>query len=62
MHGRKVSEHPCVYCCLCFKSLIDSNDRIMFEDMNKLPNGKYEDVCLACATAEKEHMESKGDK
>ncbi len=48
LHGRKLSEHNCFYCCICFKDLT-------IKTANKLPNGKVEDVCKDCAEKEKQH-------
>jgi len=44
VHGKKMSEHDCLYCCLCFRDLKP-------EDCN-VRNGRREDVCVPCATAE----------
>lgn len=52
MHGKRQSENPphwagrCLYCCLCFKVLMDT------ADCNSLPDGSYEDVCVDCANQE----------
>ena len=45
IHGKKMSEHDCIYCCLCFKSLT-------LEQCHLLSNGKREDVCNECAARE----------
>ena len=45
IHGKKMSEHDCLYCCLCFKPLT-------IEQCHLLPNGKREDVCNDCADKE----------
>jgi hypothetical protein len=45
IHGKKYSEHECLFCCLCFKSLT-------VEECAYLPNGKKEDVCVECAMNE----------
>jgi len=45
IHGRKLSEHDCLYCCLCFKPLT-------VEECHLLPDGKREDVCNECAEKE----------
>jgi len=37
-----------VMCCLCFR-------RTSLEQLNTLPNGKKEDVCLSCAAKEKQN-------
>ncbi len=46
VHGKKVSEHDCLYCCLCFKPLTP-------EECNVRADGKKEDVCRPCAAKEK---------
>lgn len=46
VHGKKMSEHDCLYCCLCFKSLTP-------EECNVLPDGNKEDVCVECANKER---------
>lgn len=46
VHGLKMSKHTCLYCCLCFKSLVP-------EECNVLKDGIKEDVCLSCAEKEK---------
>lgn len=46
IHGKKMSEHACLYCCLCFKSL-------MPEECNVRDDGQKEDVCKPCAAHEK---------
>lgn len=53
IHGLKMSEHVCLYCCLCFKSLTA-------EECHMLPNGKREDVCNDCAKEEEEMCRLKG--
>jgi hypothetical protein len=45
LHGRKLSEHQCTYCCLCFRDLTP-------EECHVLPYGEREDVCSECARAE----------
>ena len=47
MHGRKMGEHNCLYCCLCFEDLT-------IEQCHVLPNGQKEDVCNSCAEREEE--------
>lgn len=47
IHGKKMSEHTCLYCCLCFRDLKP-------EDCNVRDDGKKEDVCIPCADAEKQ--------
>lgn len=45
VHGMRASEHDCLYCCLCFKSLTP-------DECHVLPDGSKEDVCEECAAAE----------
>ena len=45
IHGKRMSEHHCLYCCLCFKSLTP-------EECNVLEDGTKEDVCKPCAAKE----------
>lgn len=47
VHGLRMSEHDCLYCCLCFEPLT-------FEQCNILPSGEREDVCVECAKMERE--------
>ena len=47
-HGKKMSEHHCFYCCICFKILKP-------EECNTRSDGKKEDVCIECADKEKNH-------
>lgn len=44
-HGKRRSEHHCLYCCLCFKTLT-------VEECHQLPDGTREDVCDECAEFE----------
>lgn len=53
MHGKKMSEHICLYCCLCYKDLTP-------ETCNVRADGKREDVCVPCAEREKREMKRKG--
>jgi hypothetical protein len=46
IHGKKHSEHDCLYCGLCFKPLT-------VDECAYLPNGKREDVCIECAMDER---------
>lgn len=48
-HGKKMSEHQCLFCCMCFKDLTP-------EECNVLPSGDKEDVCKECAEDEKRFM------
>lgn len=45
-HGKKMSEHNCLYCCLCFKNLTP-------DECNVRPDGNREDVCVKCAEEER---------
>jgi hypothetical protein len=45
IHGKRKSEHHCLYCCLCFKSLT-------VEECHLLSDGTREDVCNECAEME----------
>lgn len=47
-HGKKKSEHVCLYCSLCYKDLTP-------EECNLLPNGERESVCIPCAQKEASH-------
>jgi hypothetical protein len=52
MHGVSWSANPphwagkCLICALCFEVLNST------ADCNPLPNGRYEDICVACAAEE----------
>ena len=41
MHGRKRSEHECLYCCLCFEDLT-------YETCATDKSGDKTDVCIPC--------------
>lgn len=45
IHGKRRSEHRCLYCCLCFRSLEPG-------ECAYRPNGDREDVCVPCAERE----------
>jgi hypothetical protein len=45
MHGRKMSEHDCLYCCLCFCPLTP-------DECHVTEDGIKEDVCNDCAIKE----------
>lgn len=45
-----MSEHICLYCCLCFKSLTP-------KECNVRADGAKEDVCKPCAVKEQLHYE-----
>lgn len=47
IHGKKRSEHQCLYCCLCYVSLT-------LEQCNINEQGQRENVCVPCATQEKQ--------
>jgi hypothetical protein len=56
VHGKRLSEHHCLYCCLCFEPLT-------VEECSFNEQGKRQDVCVSCAEAEKaygEHLRSQG--
>ena len=55
IHGKRMSEHHCLYCCLCFKPLT-------VEECHLLPSGKREDVCNDCAQKEQEWNAGQFDK
>lgn len=45
-HGKRHSEHHCLYCCLCFKTLTP-------EECSVDEDGVKWDVCVECAEYEK---------
>jgi len=45
IHGKKMSEHVCLYCCLCFRDLTP-------DECHVRPDGMKEDVCNECAACE----------
>lgn len=49
IHGKKKSEHRCLYCCLCFKSLT-------LEECSFSPCGCRTDVCIPCAESEQKQI------
>lgn len=49
VHGLRRSEHVCLYCQLCYKSLT-------VEECSYLPDGTQHDVCVPCATHEQEML------
>jgi len=53
VHGKKLSEHACLFCCLCFSDLKP-------EECNVLPDGTKEDVCKECAAQESKEMWRRG--
>jgi hypothetical protein len=46
LHGKKMSEHTCLYCCLCFKDLTPGTCHVR-------DDGTKEDVCEECAERER---------
>jgi hypothetical protein len=50
IHGKKMSEHDCLYCCMCFVPMTP-------DQCNVRADGKKEDVCKKCAELEKEMAE-----
>ena len=52
VHGKKMSEHDCLYCCLCFKSLTP-------EECSTDENGQKQNVCEKCASDEEAYGEWK---
>lgn len=47
IHGKQMSEHKCLSCCLCFKPMEPS-------ECSWTPDGKREDVCVECAIKERD--------
>jgi hypothetical protein len=45
LHGKKKSEHVCLFCCICFCDLTP-------ETCHTLEDGTKEDICEACALSE----------
>jgi len=52
IHGKKKSEHECLYCCLCFKPLT-------IEECHITSDGQREDVCNECAENENAQNKTK---
>lgn len=48
-HGKRMSEHDCLYCGLCFKDLTPA-------ECSYLPNGDRVDVCIPCAEDEQKQL------
>ena len=44
VHGKKLSEHHCLYCCLCYKSLE--------VDQCYINKGQKVDLCVKCGEYE----------
>lgn len=55
MHGRKLSEHLCLYCCLCFRDLT-------IEECYVDREGIKWDMCKDCAEMEKRIQIQRGEK
>lgn len=53
LHGKKRSEHTCLFCCLCFEDLTP-------ETCNVRADGQPEDVCKPCAAEEQARLDSQG--
>ena len=51
MHGKKMSEHRCLYCCLCYKDITP-------DECNVTDDGKKENVCKPCAEKERKQMQA----
>lgn len=51
IHGMKMSEHQCIYCCLCFKSM-------KLEECFITEHNRRTDVCKRCAEQERRYAES----
>jgi hypothetical protein len=52
IHGKRASEHDCLYCCLCFRPLTP-------DECNVNEQGNKEDVCVPCARMERARLEVK---
>ena len=50
IHGKRMSEHVCLYCCMCFKPLKP-------DQCNVREDGLKEDVCIDCAKRERDNGE-----
>jgi len=49
VHGLRASEHECLYCALCFRSLTPD---VCYEEAD----GQKVDLCVPCGTAEAREM------
>lgn len=49
IHGKKMSEHVCLYCCLCYKTLT-------VDECSMNAQGQKEDVCKDCAADEQKRL------
>jgi len=49
LHGKEISEHQCLYCCLCYRDLTE-------DECHVLDSGEREDVCNECASKELARM------
>lgn len=45
IHGLKKSEHVCLYCCLCYRTLIGDECHAGYD-------GRRQDICHRCARIE----------
>jgi len=45
LHGKRLSEHVCLYCCLCYRTLT-------VDECHVRTDGEKEDVCEDCACQE----------
>jgi len=45
IHGKRHSEHLCLYCCMCYKPLT-------IEECHVYSNGTRENICEECAALE----------
>lgn len=51
VHGKKKSEHDCLFCCMCFKDLTKA-ECIMIMDPDTGKEICKIDVCAECAKAD----------
>ena len=51
-HGKKMSEHLCLYCCMCFKSLTP-------EECTPDEKGQKWDICQSCYDKEQKALKEK---
>lgn len=49
-HGKRRSEHVCLYCCLCFRS------DLPVEAFHQEPDGTRVDVCESCWEGEQKEL------
>ncbi len=50
VHGKKMSEHECIYCSLCFKTMTKEE---RFVDSDGIPW----DICIPCEQEEREMLD-----